>query len=148
MGAKDMVVAASHDGILVADRHQSSYLKECMHGIDEKSRFEERRWGTIKTIDMNMEDEVQSITNRIKMLEGKETSYHRHLYHNENIVIISGRGELLTEKGTETLEPGKAYYLKAGEAHGIRALEGDLRYIETLVGNLKQDDVERISMKW
>ena len=30
MGAKNMVIAASHDGILVADKHQSSYIKNCL----------------------------------------------------------------------------------------------------------------------
>lgn len=148
MGAKDMVIAASHDGILVADRHQSSYIKECLNDVDMQSRFEERRWGTKKTIDVNMEEEVQSMTNRIKMLEGKDTSYHRHLYHDENIVIISGEGILKTEDEVIQLKPGISVQIKTQKAHGIRAVKGDLRYIETLVGNLEQDDVERISMEW
>ena len=56
MGAKNMVIVASHDGILVADKHQSSYIKDCLENIPDESRFEERRWGTIKTIDNNDED--------------------------------------------------------------------------------------------
>lgn len=38
-----MVIVASHDGILVADKHQSSYIKDCLENIPDESRFEERR---------------------------------------------------------------------------------------------------------
>ena len=40
MGAKNMVIAASHDGILVADKHQSSYIKDYLGGVDDISKYE------------------------------------------------------------------------------------------------------------
>lgn len=148
MGAKNMVIAASHDGILVADKHQSSYIKDCLNDIGDKSRFEERRWGTIKTIDVTDEDGVQSVTNRVKVMAQKGTSYHRHLQHDENIVIISGDGVLKIGEEYHKLVPGAAFYIKKGIYHGIKASSTDLKYIETLIGDLSKDDVERISMDW
>lgn len=148
MGAKNMVIAASHDGILVADKHQSSYIKDCLEDIGDRSRYEERRWGTIKTIDAADEDGVQSVTNRVKVMANKGTSYHRHLRHDENIVIISGRGMLKIGDKYHELVPGEAFYIKMGTYHGIKAISTDLKYIETLIGDLNEDDVERVSIEW
>ena len=41
-----------------------------------------------------------------------------------------------------------SFYIKKGIYHGIKASSTDLKYIETLIGDLSKDDVERISMDW
>ena len=47
-----MVIAASHDGILVADKHQSSYIKDCLSHILGYIEVMRNAVGeTIKTID-------------------------------------------------------------------------------------------------
>ncbi len=51
IGAKDMVVAASPDGILVSERKQSENLKHLVDGIGKRPMYEERRWGEYKVID-------------------------------------------------------------------------------------------------
>jgi mannose-1-phosphate guanylyltransferase len=54
LGAKDMIVAASPDGILVSDKQKSSYLKSYVDGINERPMYEERRWGNYKLLDYNL----------------------------------------------------------------------------------------------
>mgnify|MGYP001135167626 CR=1 FL=1 len=140
MGAKNMVVVASHDGILVADKHQSSYIKDCLENIPDESRFEERRWGTIKTIDNNDEDGTHSVTKRIKILAGKTMPYHTHAQHTETITVISGMGKLILE-GTEVdLLAGSTVSIASGKKHSIKALGSDLRLIEVSLGVTCDDE--------
>ena len=141
MGAKNMVIAASHDGILVADKHQSSYIKDCLTDIVDISRYEERRWGTIKTIDDDADDGTQSVTRRIKVVAGKSMPYHRHLRHTETITVLSGMGKLVLE-GTEVdLLAGSTVSIAAGKAHSLRAIGTDLRLIEVSIGDTDEDEI-------
>ena len=141
MGAKNMVIAASHDGILIADKHQSSYIKDCLTHIGDASRYEGRRWGTIKTIDNDEDDGIKSVTQRIKVVSGKTMPFHRHEKHTETITVLSGMGKLILE-GTEVdLLAGSTVSIAAGKAHAIRALGSDLRLIEVSIGDTDEDQI-------
>jgi len=144
MGAKDMVVVASRDGILVSDKAQSSYLKEQLTKVEIVPHFEERAWGTIKTIDRMVEDGIGVKTNIVKMLSGKKTSLHRHLRHKEIITVILGEGILSINGTSIKLTTGMNFTVNEGVLHQIEA-ETDLKYIEILMGDIESDDVERIS---
>lgn len=141
MGAKNLVIAASHDGILVADKHQSSYIKEYLGNLDETSKYEERRWGTIKTIDNNVDEDIVSVTKRIKVIAGKETAYHKHLKHTETITVLSGMGKLVVEGVEVDLMAGSTVSIAAGKSHAIKALGTDLRYIEVSIGDTRDDEI-------
>ncbi len=141
MGAKNMVIAASHDGILVADKHQSSYIKDCLSHITDESKYEERRWGTIKTIDNDEDDGIKSVTKRIKIVKGKTMPCHKHFTHTETITVLSGMGKLILE-GTEVdLLAGSTVSIAAGKAHAIKAVGSDLRYIEVCLGDSAEDEI-------
>lgn len=141
MGAKNMVIAASHDGILVADKHQSSYIKDCLASIDDTSKYEERRWGTVKTIDNDEDDGIKSITKRIKVVAGKEMPTHKHFKHTETITVLSGMGKLVLEGVEVDLVAGSTVSIAAGKAHSIRAIGSDLRCIEVCLGDASDDEV-------
>lgn len=136
-----MVIAASHDGILVADKHQSSYIKNCLEYVEDTSRYEERRWGTIKTIDNDEDDGIRSITKRIKVVDGKVVPNHKHLKHTETITVLSGMGKLMLEGIEVDLMPGSTVSIAAGKEHAIRALGSDLRCIEVCVGDAEDDEI-------
>lgn len=138
MGAKNMVIAASHDGILVADKHQSSYIKEYLKNSADISKYEERSWGTIKTID---DDGIKSITRRIKIVAGKAMPAHKHLKHTETITVLSGMGKLILEGIEVDLLPGATFSVAAGKEHTIMALGTDLRCIEVCIGDIKEDEI-------
>lgn len=141
MGAKNMVIAASHDGILVADKHQSSYIKDCLGNLDDVSKYEERRWGTIKTIDSDDDDGIVSVTKRIKIVAGKEMPYHKHLKHTETLTVLSGMGKLIVEGAEVDLMAGSTISIAAGKSHAIKALGMDLRCIEVCIGDIKDDEI-------
>lgn len=141
MGAKNMVIAASHDGILVADKHQSSYIKKCLEHIEDTSKYEERRWGTIKTIDNDEDDGIRSVTKRIKVVAGKTMPKHKHLKHTETITVLSGMGKLILEGVEVDLMAGSTVSIAAGKEHSIKALGSDLRCIEVCVGDAEDDEI-------
>lgn len=141
MGAKNMVIAASHDGILVADKHQSSYIKKCLDNIEDTSKYEERRWGTIKTIDKDEDDGIRSVTKRTKVVAGKVMPKHKHLKHTETITVLSGMGKLILEGVEVDLMAGSTVSIAAGKEHSIKALGSDLRCIEVCVGDAEDDEI-------
>ncbi len=145
MGGSNLVVAASRDGILVADKEQSSYIKNYLSGIDTRPRYEERRWGTIKTLERTVEDGVGVCTNMVKVEAAQSTTYHRHLLHDEIITIILGKGTLIVNGTKIQLEPGTTFTVNRGMLHQIIA-ETKLKYIEVLMGKVDGDDIERVSI--
>ena len=144
MGGKNLVVAASRDGILVSDKEQSSFLKKSLDKVKLTPRYEERRWGTIKTVERSEEDGIGVCTNMIKVESGQSTTYHRHMHHDEIITIISGKGVLILNGTKIVLTPGVTFTINAGVLHAIKA-EEKLKYVEVLMGDLSGDDIERIS---
>jgi mannose-1-phosphate guanylyltransferase len=143
MGANNLVVAASHDGILVADKHQSSYIKDCLAHMQDASRYEERRWGTIKTIDVDEDDGIRSVTRRIKVVSGKTMPVHSHASRTETITVLSGMGKLILEGVEVDLMAGATVSIAAGKMHSIKALGTDLRCIEVSIEHPKQLDLSR-----
>lgn len=141
MGAKNMVIAASHDGILVAEKHQSSYIKDCLTGIPEVSRYEERRWGTVKTIDVDEDDGIHSVTKRVKVIADRSMPYHKHAMHTETITVLSGMGHLLLEGTKVELLAGSTVSIAAGKAHAVRAIGADMRLIEVSIGDTEGDEI-------
>ncbi len=143
MGGKDLVVVASRDGILVADKERSSHLKQYLDKVDTTPRYEERKWGTIKTLERSVEDGVGVVTNKVKVEPGQFTTYHRHLLHDEIITVISGTGTLLLNGTKILLAPGTTFTVSRGMLHQILA-NSKLKYIEVLMGQVDKDDIERV----
>lgn len=147
MGVDNLIVSATYDGILVADKERSSFLKDSLNKIKILPRYEERRWGTIKTVDRSEEGGRGVCTNKVKVAQGKYTSYHRHTEHDEIITIISGEGLLVTEDRIMKLTPGITVTIHANKYHAIKGIK-ELVYIEVLLGNLERDDIERTLYEW
>ena len=147
MGADNLIVSATYDGILVADKDRSSHLKDSLGKIRSSPRYEERRWGTIKTIDRSEEDGIGVCTNKVQVASGKYTSYHRHTEHAEVITILSGEGLLVTDECILKLTPGISVTIEANKYHAIKGIK-EMVYIEILLGNLERDDIERTLHDW
>lgn len=52
MGCKDMVIAASGDGILISDKERSGYMKPYVEKISTEVMFAEKSWGTYTVMDV------------------------------------------------------------------------------------------------
>lgn len=136
LGAKDMIVAASPDGILVADKQKSSYLKSYVNGINERPMFEERRWGNYKVLDyIQYEDGTKSLTKHLTIKAGESISYQRHHVRDEIWTIVDGTGDLLIDGHIRNVRRGDVAYITKGQKHAMEAHEGcDLHFIEVQIG--------------
>ena len=149
LGAKDMVVAASPDGILVSDKHKSSYIKPYAQKIGNRPMYEERRWGEYKVLDYNQyEDENKSLTKHLTIHQGKSISYQKHNHRDEIWTIVDGEGELLIDGNVRNVRRGDVAYIVKGQLHAMRAIT-DLQFIEVQIGSeLSEDDIERFEWEW
>ncbi len=149
LGAKDMVVAASPDGILVSDRNKSENLKHIVDNIGKRPMYEERRWGEYKVIDyVEFPDGFCSLTKQLTVKPGCNISYQRHSCRNEVWTFISGEGILVIEDEVRRVQRGDTVVIPVGTRHAIRAVT-PLTFIEVQSGsNLCEEDIERFDYTW
>ncbi len=134
MGVKDMVVAASPDGILVADKEQSSYIKKYVEDRDMRPMFEERSWGEYKVLDYSVgEDGTKVLTKRKKIQKGRSIAYQSHQSRMEVLAVISGKCAITIDGCTYEAGAGDAYTVSVGAKHGLDAVT-DVELIEIQVG--------------
>lgn len=148
MGTSDLVVAASNDGILVTEKSQASRVKEMTKELDSRPMYEERRWGTLETLDDTCGGAVSTLTRKIRFYDGMTSSYHFHRERDEIWTVLSGTGELILEGNKIELTPGKAVCIRKNQRHAVKAIR-DFEYIEIHVGSSTgSDDINRITFDW
>ena len=149
LGVNNAVVAASPDGILISDKHESSYLKTYVDNIYQRPMYEERQWGEYKVLDYAAyEDGISSLTKSIFIKAGKSISYQSHSIRDEIWTILDGTGHLLIDGHVINVKRGDVAYITKGQKHAIRATT-DLRMIEVQIGNeLVETDVKRYEWNW
>lgn len=149
IGTSNLVVAASPDGILVADKESSPKIKEYIGQYDLPPMYEERMWGWTRTLDYAKYDEKKEmVTKRICIYANKNSSYHKHVLRDEVWTIIRGEGDLALNGRITRVKAGDIVHLPAGKEHGIKALT-ELEFIEVQTGlEITQEDFVRIYYKW
>ena len=129
MGLKNIVVAASPEGILVSDKEQSSYIKPYVDAIDQQVMFAEKSWGSYQVL--NIEDE--SMTVLVTLMPGHHMNYHSHEHRDEVWNIISGEGRTIVDGMEQKVHPGDVITMQAGCRHTIIA-DTKLKVIEVQLG--------------
>lgn len=149
LGAEDMVIVASSDGILVAGKDASSYMKPYVDALEQRPMFEERRWGSYKVIDfITYQDGRKSLTKHLTVKAEKRLSYQSHEKRDEIWTIVDGEGVLLLDGHTRNVSRGDVVYITAGKKHALAAVT-DLHMIEVQIGaELNEEDIIRYSMEW
>jgi len=149
LGASNLVVAVSPDGILVSDKESSPRIKELVGEFDNRPMYEERRWGWYRVLDYTkLEEEKEVLTKRIGVTAGKNLSYQLHDYRDEVWTIIKGEGELVLNDRLQMVKPGDVIKIAAGEKHAIKAIS-DMEFIEVQTGSqLIEEDIVRLYMEW
>ena len=142
MGCKDMVIAASCDGILVADKERSGYMKPYVEKISEGVRFAEKSWGTYTVIDA----QPKSMTVKVSLHTGNSMKYHSHERRDEVWTIIEGAGRTIVDGMEQVVRPGDVVTIAAGCKHTLIA-DTDMNVIEVQIGEeISQADKTVFSM--
>mgnify|MGYP006365468219 FL=1 len=149
VGLSNIIVAASPDGILVADKEQSPRIKELVGQYDNRPMYEERRWGWYKVLDhLKTDDNYEVLTKRIGVKAGKNLSYQYHHYRSEVWTIIRGEGVFVQNDKLRVVRPGDVLEIPIGHKHGLKAVT-DLEMIEIQTGaQLIEEDIERVFLTW
>ncbi len=149
LGTKNIVVAASPDGILVSDKHKSSYIKPYVENITGRPMYEERRWGEYKVYDyIQYKDGTKSLTKHITVHAGMAQDYQLHHYKDEVITVVNGSGEFVIDGCLMKLSYGDTICIRRGQKHTMRAIE-DLQMICVQIGEeISEEDVEVYEWRW
>lgn len=139
MGGQNLIVAASPEGILVADKAASSHMKPYVEQISQPVMFAEKSWGSFRIIDV----EEGSLTIKVTLNAGHAMNYHSHAYRREIWNIVSGSGTVLLDGEVCAVAPGDVIKIPAGMKHKISAQER-MVVIEVQIGEaiLKEDKIK------
>jgi mannose-1-phosphate guanylyltransferase len=149
IGAKDMVVAASCDGILISEKAKSENIKSYADRLTRRPMYEERRWGEYKVIDtIECADGHKALTKQLVINAGKSISYQVHNHRDEVWTFVNGEGLLVLDGKVQTVTRGDVINIKKGTKHAVKAIT-DLRFIEVQSGDaLIEEDILRFDWTW
>ena len=140
MGGQNLIVAASPEGILVADKAASSHMKPYVEQISQPVMFAEKSWGSFRIIDV----EEGSLTIKVILHAGHAMNYHSHERRSEIWNIVSGSGTVLLDGEKRPVTAGDVIDIPVGMKHKISAQER-MVVIEVQIG---EDIAKEDKIKW
>ena len=140
MGGQDLIVAASPEGILVADKAASSHMKPYVEQIHQPIMFAEKSWGSFRIIDV----EEGSLTIKVTLNAGHAMNYHSHARRREIWTVVSGSGTVLLDGEVRAVAAGDVIDIPVGMRHKISAWER-MVVIEVQIG---EDIAKEDKVKW
>lgn len=129
MGLHDIVISASPEGILVADKEQSSFIKPFVDRIDQQVMFAEKSWGSFRVLDVS----DGGMTIKVTLNPGHHMNYHSHQHRDEVWTVLAGTGWTVVDGAVRAIRAGDVVNLPAGSRHTIIA-DSELRVIEVQTG--------------
>lgn len=148
LGTDNLMVVASWDGILVADKNAGDNIKNVANRMALKPMYEERRWGTLKTVDISQSSEGFTLTRKLLMFDGMSSSYHYHQERDEAVTVLRGMGELIVEGVRMTVSQGTTITIPRGKRHAYKA-NSNMEFMEIHIGKtIGDEDIHRITFDW
>ncbi len=149
LGTKDVIIAASPDGLLVSDLGKSSYMKPYVQGLDQRPMYEERRWGNYRVLDYQKYDNgLYSLTKHLTVHSGCSLSYQSHALRDEIWTIVDGTANVVLDGYVRNVRPGDVVYIIKGQKHTLQAIS-TVHFIEVQRGEeLSEEDIVRYPWNW
>lgn len=149
LGTENLIVAASPDGIIVADKRKSENIKDYASQLKSRPMFEERRWGNYKVVDhIEFPDKFHALTKQLTLNPGCAISYQKHNCRDEVWTFIDGEGEIVLDGERKKVGRGDVVHIPKGQKHALKA-NTSLTFIEVQSGSsLIEEDIERFPYEW
>ncbi len=150
LGVKDLVVVATRDAVLVADRHKVGQVKQLVERLKENGRPEAshharvfRPWGWYQTLVLQGRFQVK----RIVVYPGGKLSLQKHFHRSEHWVVVRGTARVTLGDKVEDLIENQSTYIPPGAVHRLENPgEIDAEVIEVQTGSyLGEDDIVRLA---
>jgi mannose-1-phosphate guanylyltransferase / mannose-6-phosphate isomerase len=149
IGLNNVVVVATGDAVLVADRSQTDKVKKLVERLKAEGRPEAtehrriyRPWGYYQSVDQGSRYQVK----RIVVRPGGRLSLQKHHHRAEHWVVVRGAAEVTLSDKVSHVHENESIYLPIGCTHRL-ANPGkiDLELIEVQTGSyFGEDDIVRI----
>ncbi|CAA7621662.1 mannose-1-phosphate guanylyltransferase/mannose-6-phosphate isomerase [Magnetospirillum sp. UT-4] len=149
LGVRDLVVVATDDAVLVADKAHDQDVKKIVETLKARGRAEAqagtrtwRPWGWFQTID----DGYRYRVKHIGVNPGAKLSLQKHWHRSEHWVVVTGTAQVTCGTETFILRENESTFIPAGTVHRLenpgRVM---LRMIEVQSGEyVGEDDIVRI----
>jgi mannose-1-phosphate guanylyltransferase len=143
VGTRNLIVAASPDGILVSDTQPQSELKPLVDTLKHPPRFEQLRWGTRKVLDRPHNGwDGKGETRIVELVARQDASITGVAGTTLVMVCTEGSGVWTTGGGSRQIEPGMTIHIPSGTS-GVLYSENGLRFVEIVVPN-----AEKVQNNW
>jgi mannose-1-phosphate guanylyltransferase/mannose-6-phosphate isomerase len=148
-GVKDVVVVASEDAVLVADRKSTAGMKQLVQklkqsapAVTEDHLKVHRPWGNYQSLDSGARYQVK----RIVVKRGGRLSLQYHNHRAEHWVVVRGTANVTIGNEIKVLHENESVYIPMGTPHRLENPgKIDLELIEVQTGSyLGEDDIVRI----
>lgn len=148
VGVDDLIVVDTQDALLVARRGESENVKTAVDELKTRSikaathhQFEIRPWGRFDILRSTKDFKAKIIS----VDPGAQLSYQSHEKRSEHWIVVKGRGEVVLNDSTLSVEPGVHVFIPVGSKHRIRNLGTvPLQFVEVQLGSyFGEDDIKR-----
>lgn len=148
-GLKDVIVAASPDGIMVCNKQNSEKIKDYANKLTMRPMYVERNWGFYRVLEHSeFEGGSNSLTKLVHLTAGKNISCHLHHHRSEIWTCIAGEGIFVLDGESRDVKRGGVMNIPLGHYHALKAIT-DMTFIEVQIGNpLEEDVVESLEWEW
>jgi mannose-1-phosphate guanylyltransferase / mannose-6-phosphate isomerase len=149
IGVKDLVIVATRDAILVADRAHVGEVKGLVDRLKKEERPEAlhhqrvyRPWGWYQTLVMQDRSQVK----RIVVYPGGKLSLQKHQHRAEHWVVVRGIARVTVGNEISDLVENQSTYIPLGAVHRLENPgKIDTEIIEVQSGSyLGEDDIIRL----
>ena len=148
IGIKDMIVVATDDAVLVADRAEAQNVKNLVDALKDDARSEYvshtkvyRPWGWYQSLEIGERFQVKLIG----VSPGAKISLQLHHKRAEHWVVVSGSATVTRGEEIVELRENQSTYIPVGVKHRLENQTDDpLTIVEIQSGiYLGEDDIER-----
>lgn len=152
-GVENLVVVATKDAVLVADKSKSDALKTLVAHVKEKdpelvrdNYRTYRPWGMYESLQQGPRFQVK----RLSVKPGQKLSLQMHHHRAEHWVVVSGTGKMTCDDITRIVTENESFHVPQGSKHSIENPgEVDLDIIEVQSGSyLGEDDIVRFEDRY
>jgi mannose-1-phosphate guanylyltransferase / mannose-6-phosphate isomerase len=149
LGVKDIIVAATRDAVLVADKARAGEVKDLVASLKARGREEAvrharvyRPWGWYQTLELYGRFQVK----RIVVYPGGRLSLQTHMHRAEHWVVVKGTARVTVGDQVTSLTENQSTYIPLGAVHRLENPGRiDVEIIEVQTGSyLGEDDIIRI----
>lgn len=123
IGLRDIMVVATNDAVLVADRNRAQDVRLAVAALKDKGarqaetfRRDHRPWGWFETLVLGERFQVK----RIVVHPGAALSLQSHVHRSEHWIVVSGTARVTVDDQVTLISENQSVYVPLGSVHRLQ----------------------------